>query len=180
LRLRNLGYHIEFAPYAECATDAPTKLKVLVKQRRRWEWAVVTFECRKHIDMANPFSRNFRISNCILFYERWLFNLILPIAFWVYTLLLCLTWEPGSLLNMLLLFYFVYVLIEYCQWLCILFYSNHPRQDARLFYVPPLVPLYQMLQRLVTSVAIAEEMLTRRSFRDGFVPQHVRERTWQW
>lgn len=44
LRLRKLGYRIEFAPRAECYTDVPETLKVLVKQRRRWEWAVVTFE----------------------------------------------------------------------------------------------------------------------------------------
>ena len=180
LRLRKLGYGIEFAPYAECATDAPTSWKVLVKQRRRWEWAVITFECRKHIDMANPFSRNFRLGNCMLFFERWVFNLFLPIIFWAYLLLASLIWPPASSLNLLLLFYLIYVAIEFCQWLCIMFYTNHPRRDVWLFYLPLLIPPYQLLQRCVTTIALCEEIFTRRSFRDGFVPQHVRERTWQW
>lgn len=180
LRLRKLGYRIEFAPYAECATDAPTSWKVLVKQRRRWEWAVITFECRKHIDMANPFSRNFRPINCLLFIERWVFNLFLPIIFWAYLLLACLIRPPASPLNLILLFYVLYVAIEFLQWLCVMFYTNHPRRDLWLFYLPLLVPPYQLLQRCVTTIALLEEIFTRRSFRDGFVPQHVRERTWHW
>ncbi len=68
LRIRKLGYKIEFVPQADCFTDAPESWKVLTKQRRRWEWAVVTFESRKHIDMANPFNKHFSFSNfyCLL------------------------------------------------------------------------------------------------------------------
>ncbi len=84
LRIRKLGYRIEFAPYADCFTDAPESAKVLTKQRRRWEWAVVTFESRKHIDMANPFHRHFKLSNFVLFAERWIYNLILPLWLWIY------------------------------------------------------------------------------------------------
>jgi cellulose synthase/poly-beta-1,6-N-acetylglucosamine synthase-like glycosyltransferase len=54
LRLRKSGYRIAFAPYAQCLTNVPTSWWRLMKQRRRWEWAVITFECRKHVDLANP------------------------------------------------------------------------------------------------------------------------------
>ena len=180
LRLRKLGYKIQFAPYAECYTDAPTRLKVLTKQRRRWEWAVVTFESRKHIDMAKPWNRSFRLSNFILITERWLFNLFLPLWFWVYALWLMLFSENEHLADIAILYYFLYLGIETMQWLLVLYYSNHKSRDARLWYIPFIIPFYQAYQRCVTTVAILEEMLTRRSFRDSFVPEHVRQATWHW
>lgn len=180
LRLRKLGYRIEFAPYAECYTDAPTSWKVLTKQRRRWEWAVVTFESRKHIDLAKPWMANFRFGNFMLVFERWVFNLFLPLWFWVYLGWLLVVAKPDNLGRMLLLYYFMYTAIEYMQWLLVLFYSNHKRRDAKLWLLPPIMPFYMTYQRCVTSFAILEEIFTRRSFRDSFVPDHVRKVTWHW
>ena len=180
LRLRKLGYIIEFAPYAECYTDAPTQLRVLTKQRRRWEWAVVTFESRKHIDMAKPWNKNFRFGNFLLVTERWVFNLFLPLWFWVYLAWLLMFSRHDHLIDIAILYYFLYVAIEFMQWMLVLHYSNHKRRDVRLWYLPVIMPFYQTYQRCVTTVAIVEEMLTRKSFRDTFVPDHVRKLTWHW
>ena len=180
LRLRKLGYLIEFAPYAECYSDVPTQLKVLTKQRRRWEWAVVTFESRKHIDMANPFYANFSWSNFLLLKERWIFNLFLPISFCLYTgWLFLFSWQP-RLPNVFFLYYLIFVSIELIQFMILLDYSNNKRRDFDLIAVVPLMPLYQLYQRLVTTWAILEEIFYRRSFKDGFVPKHVRDVTWHW
>ncbi len=180
LRIRKLGYRIEFVPQADCFTDAPESWKVLTKQRRRWEWAVVTFESRKHIDMANPFNKHFSFSNFVLFAERWFYNLLLPLWFWVYV-----GWLVGSrglseLVYPSILFYLLYVLGDLIQYLIILDYSHHIRRDLHAALVIPLMPFYQAYQRLITTFAVVEEMLSRRSFRDGFVPQHVRSVTWHW
>ena len=180
LRIRKQGYKIEFVPQADCFTDVPESWKVLTKQRRRWEWAVVTFESRKHIDMANPFNKHCTLSNFVLFAERWFFNLLLPLWFWVY-----LAWTFGSngisdLIYPSLLFYCLYVLGDLVHYLIILDYSNHFRRDLAAIFVIPLMPFYQAYQRLITTFAVVEEMLSRRSFRDGFVPQHVRSVTWHW
>lgn len=180
LRIRKLGFKIEFIPHADCFTDVPESWKVLTKQRRRWEWAVVTFESRKHIDMANPFNKHFSVSNFVLFAERWFFNLLLPLWFWVY-----IGWRIGSsgLTNLIfpsVLFYLLYLIGDVIQYLIILYYSSHLRRDLGAVFVIPLMPLYQAYQRLVTTFAVVEEMLSRRSFRDGFVPQHVRSVTWHW
>ena len=180
LRLRKLGYLIEFAPYAECYTDVPTSWRALANQRRRWEWAVVTFESRKHIDMANPFSANFRFNNLLLFTERWIFNLFLPIWFWIYLAWLLTFANHLPLFKIGLLFYVLYVAMELMQLVLLLYYSNHKWRDLQLAWVPLIIPIYQMFQRCVTTIAIAEEMLTRRSYRDTFVPSHVREATWRW
>ena len=180
LRLRKLGYRIEFAPRAECYTDVPESWRVLTRQRRRWEWAVITFESRKHIDMVNPSYANFRLSNLFLFLERWLFNLFLPILFWIYLLWSFLNFEIHFLASIFLLYYLVYILFETLQFLLVLYYSEYPREHCKLLVVLPLMPLYQLYQRCVTTRAIFEEMLLRQSFRDSFVPAHVREATWKW
>ena len=82
LRLRKAGYRIAFTPYAQCFTNLPTSWIRLLKQRRRWEWAAVTFECRKHVDMGNCFSPNFRLSNLAVLLDRWIFNVLSVYALW--------------------------------------------------------------------------------------------------
>ncbi len=180
LRIRKSGYKIEFVPQAHCLTRTPQRWQVLTKQRRRWEWAVVTFESRKHIDMANPMNRHFRVGNFLLFAERWLFNLLLPLWCWVY--LACWMWTRGieQLCYPLILYYCLYAASDFLQYLMILYYSDHWRQDAAAIIVIPIMPFYQAYQRLITTIAIVEEMISRRSFRDGFVPEHVRQATWHW
>ncbi len=180
LRLRKLGYRIEFASRAECFTDVPENWRLLVKQRRRWEWAVVTFEARKHLDLANPRYANFRMSNLILMVERWTFNLFLPIFFWIYLLWLALNVDSVHLMHITVLYYLAYVFLEAIQWLIVLYYSDHKWRDAKLIAALPLLPFYQFFQRCVTTRALLEEMLFRQSFKDSFVPAHVRMMTRKW
>ena len=180
LRLRKVGYQVAFAPYAECWTDAPTTWRALVRQRRRWEWAVVTFGLRKHIDMVNVLSPAARPENVLLLLERWLFNLFCPIVFWVWLIWWCLVGWPERIPNVCLLYYLLHLAMETANWLILLNYSAHRLRDLRLGIVLPLMPFYQLIQRCVTTWAIVEETFTRRSYRDGFVPEHVREATWHW
>jgi hypothetical protein len=37
-----------------------------------------------------------------------------------------------------------------------------------------------MFLKVASVVAVTEEIFFRQSFRDNFVPQHVREATWHW
>ncbi len=180
LRIRKLGYQIEFVPLADCLTDVPESWKALTQQRRRWEWAVVTFESRKHIDMANPLNRHFRLSNFILFAERWVYNLLLPLWFWVYVGWVVCRYDVSQLVCPAILFYTLYMFGDLIQYLIILDYSPCQRRDISAILVVPLMPIYQLYQRLITTFAIVEEICTRRSFCDGYVPRHVREATWHW
>ncbi len=77
------------------------------------------------------------------------------------------------------LYYLLYVGIEIVLFGLILYYSDHKLRDARLagsfryFRSMPAISVALRLGNL-------EEMLTRRSFRDTFVPAHVRRMTWRW
>ena len=179
LRLRKAGYRIAFTPYAQCFTNLPTSWIRLLKQRRRWEWAAVTFECRKHVDMGNCFSPNFRLSNLAVLLDRWTFNVLSVYALWGYSLWLCFhihehTWKQ------FLLYYLCYVFLDAVILLVVLFYSNDRRRDLAAGLSAPLTPFFNLLLKGVALLAITEELLTRRSFRDNFVPEHVRNATWHW
>lgn len=179
MRLRKAGYSVRFRPYAQCFTNLPLKAKTLFKQRRRWDWSVVTFECRKHIDLLNPFHTSFSPSNFFMVGERILFTIIFQFAFWIYLFWLCFNMQQ-ELVFILLLNYLVYVGLEILQFGAILYYSLDRRRDLLIGLVIPLVPFYYLFLRAATMVAVVEEMFTRRSFRDNFVPPRVRQATWHW
>ena len=179
LRLRKAKYKIVFAPYAQCLTNLPTSFWRLIKQRRRWKWAAVTFECRKHVDLGNVFSPNFRWSNMLMLLDRWVFNVSLPYVLWGYAVWLFFNPTPDTWQH-LFFYYLIYVGMDLLQLFIILFYSNNRWQDFRAGLIAPLSPIYYLVLKLVALWALTEELISRRSFRDGFVPEHVRRATWHW
>lgn len=179
LRLRKAGYRVVFAPYAQCLTNLPTSFWRLIKQRRRWEWAIVTFECRKHIDLGNIFSPNFRLSNLMLLLDRWIYGLLLPIFFWAYLIWLC-AHPHANLIHLFILYYVCYLGLELLQVRLVAYYSMDRKHDLIVCLIVPLMPFYHLIQRCVSSYAVVEELLWRRSFKDSFVPAHVRRVTWHW
>lgn len=180
IKLRKSGYKIAFEPLADCLTNLPTKWSTLFRQRRRWEWAAVTFECRKHVDIGNPLNKHFRISDFFLVAERWLFNVLLIYVNIVYIITVLLTSHFDFILNMIILFYLIYVVADILQTLVLLFYSKLNGKDLKLALAIPLMPFYFCFMKVVTAIAITEELLFRRSFKDNFVPKRVREATWHW
>ena len=179
LRMRKGGYRIEFQPYAQCRTNLPVKWWTLIRQRRRWEWAAITFECRKHVDMGNIFSPNFRLSNLGVLLDRWVFNVLLVYMLWGYAIWVCFhlhehTWKQ------FLLYYLVYLGCDIVILVVVLYYSTNRWRDLLVGLCLPFTPFYNILQKAVSLWAITEEIFSRRSFRDGFVPEHVRRTTWHW
>ncbi len=179
LRLRRSGYRIEFAPEANCLTNVPTSGKRLAKQRRRWQWAVITLGCRKHLEMANFRSPNFRLANLLVLADHWIFDILLTYASFGYLAWLLFHWHD-DLWKMFLWYYALFAAMQAVQAGVFLFYSTDRRRDARIALITPLMPLYHGWLRCITLWSITEESFTRRSFRDDFVPAHVREASWHW
>ncbi len=179
LRLRKAAWKIVHAPYAQCLTNVPLAWRTLFRQRRRWEWAIVTFECRKHVDMANFFSPNFRLTNLMLLLETWIFRIVLTLAGVIVLMWLAMT-KPGLMGYILLTNYVLYCLLEFLQWLVVMYYTPKPARDAWSIACLPLVPPYYLFLKVASIVAIGEEFLLRRSYDDNFVPVHVRRVTWHW
>ena len=179
MRMRKAGYKVRFRPYAQCLTNLPLSARTLFRQRRRWDWSVVTFECRKHVDLLNPFHSSFTAGNFFMVLERIVFTILFQFAFWIYAVWLVFHMRQ-ELLFILVLNYLVYLVLEIFQFTAILYYSLDRKRDFRIGWIIPLVPFYYLFLRTATMVAVLEEMFTRRSFRDNFVPPRVRKATWHW
>ncbi len=179
LRVRKAGYRIAVAPLATCLTDVPTEWQRLFNQRRRWDRTVLTFECRKHLDLAFFWYRNFQLTNFGMMLERWFFNVASVYTFWGYAVWLgCLF--AGDVVNLLLLLYLLQVLLEAVQLLLLLGYSRTPGRDLFIALALPFYPLYQVFLKAADLVAVSEEMFFHKSQDDNFVPVRVREATWHW
>ena len=180
IKFRKAGYRIAYVPDAGCLTKVPDTFKALTKQRRRWEWSAVTFECRKHVDLGNPFSQHFRLDNFFMMLDRWIFNVIMVYLSFFYWIYLLISYETHFLIYLTSTFYVVYAVADCIQSLYVIYYSKDRKNDLILSLASPLMPAYYAYQKCVTLVAITEEILFRRSFRDNFVPERVRNATWHW
>jgi cellulose synthase/poly-beta-1,6-N-acetylglucosamine synthase-like glycosyltransferase len=180
LRLRKAGYEIAFAHYAQCFTNVPTSARSLVKQRLRWDRSSVRNYCRKHLDMAYVWSRNFRLADLVLLFEAWFFSIFRPFASVAFCLIWLCCFAGPNTGNILFAIYLGYLGLHLISILVALVYSVAPGRDLRLCVVWPLVPFYLFLLRIVRLVAVTQELFWRRSYQDNFVPQRVREKTWHW
>jgi biofilm PGA synthesis N-glycosyltransferase PgaC len=178
-RLRKSGWKIVHVPYAQCFTNVPQTWLQLYNQRRRWDWSIITFDCRKHADMADLRSSNFRWSNFVMLIESWFFRVFMSIVFVFYLAWLVLL-SSSEVGYVLLTNYVVYLLLDAVQWVVLFYYSVHRRRD--LAYLPGILlsPAYSFFLRVTTIVAMAEETLWRQSWKDGYVPERVRRVTWHW
>ena len=119
------------------------------------------------------------MSNLGVLLDRWLFNVLLVYLLWGYAVWVCFhihehTWKQ------FFLYYLCYLLSDMVILTVVLYYSTNRRRDLLVGLSLPFTPFYNVLQKAVSLWAITEEIFSRRSFRDGFVPEHVRQATWHW
>ncbi len=180
IKFRKGGYKIAYVPEASCLTNVPTQFGTLTKQRRRWEWAAITFECRKHVDAANPLGKHFNLNNFCMMIERWVFNVLMVYLTVAYLGYLFFTRELWAIGYLALMFYLIYAVCDALQVAMLLYYSDQKLKDLRLALISPLMPAYYAYQKVVTLIAITEELFFRKSFQSNFVPERVRNATWHW
>jgi cellulose synthase/poly-beta-1,6-N-acetylglucosamine synthase-like glycosyltransferase len=180
LRVRKAGFKIAFAPYAACITDVPTTWKGLLRQRLRWdEGAVVRNHLRKHVDLGLPWSNNFRWRDLPLMIDNWFFQFACPWLIVAYFAWIAFN-RPANLLYVCTFWYLASLVFELIQVATASFYSRRPWHDLAVCAVFPLMPPYQLLMLSVRIVSNTRELLWRTSFRDNYVPEHVRSATWRW
>lgn len=180
LAIRKLGYRIAFAAYAQCFTEAPTTWWGLIRQRLRWDRSgVIRNHCRKHLDMACFWSKNFRLSNLFLFLETWFFSIMCTYGIWVWAVVFCFR-LPENWWQVLVALYLCYIVFELIQVLTNLYFTPSPGRDLLISVVFIFMPFYQVVMLAVRLVATTQELLWRASSDDNYVPRKVREATWRW
>ncbi len=169
-KIRKSGYKVVFNPKAICLTNVPTTFTKLYKQRLRWSKSLVRFRLRKHANVFNIFSANFRISNFLTNLDNLVFNLAFDLL-WLIYMLSFLNYQPYSLLTLLILKFMITIPLGYLSFglgLCI---SERRREEVKMAPFVLFQPLYSgYFLRITRIIAAFREFFFFSSYKDSWNP----------
>ncbi|MFZ6045835.1 glycosyltransferase [Pseudomonas sp. CR3202] len=180
LRIKNYfgrrPLRIPFEPAAIGHTDAPVTFRQFLMQRLRWDGDLYFLYIRKHRHSFNP--RLLGWPNFLMtLITGFFFQLVLPFIIFGYCLAgpLVLPWP--RFLALAALIYLVYLGMTLLLYLAMLaLVSERPRQDLRLFPVVFVFPLFMLVMRLWSAVAMLNEALRRGHEETSMAPWWVLRR----
>ncbi|AGI24192.1 glycosyl transferase family 2 [Pseudomonas sp. ATCC 13867] len=165
LRIKNYfgrqPLRIPFEPGAIGHTDAPVKFLQFLQQRLRWDGDLYFLYIRKHRHSFNP--RLLGWPNFLMtLVTGFFFQLVLPFIIFGYCVIGPLIVPLPRVLALALLIYLVYLGMTLLLYLTMLvLVSERPRQDLKLFPVVFVFPLFMLVMRLWSAVAMLNEALRR-------------------
>ncbi|MBD9562680.1 glycosyltransferase family 2 protein [Pseudomonas sp. PDM09] len=167
---------IPFEPEAIGHTDAPATLRQFLMQRLRWDGDLFFLYVRKHNHNINPDLLGWPTFLMILL-SGFFFQLVLPFIIFIYTLLALFILPGKTLLFLFALIYLLYLLITMLLFGAMLsMVSDRPRQDVTLGFLVPVFPLFMLLIRCWSAVAMLNEMFRRGHEETSMAPWWVLKR----
>ena len=169
VKIRKSGYKIFFQPKAVCLTNAPSKFKVLTKQRLRWDKSIIRFRVRKHKDVYLP-NANFNWLNFFSLAENVFYNVVLDILWWIYIIDIVINYS-GSLKFIIPMNFTLYFVMSYVQMFSIYMFSERKQEEKYLWPYVSLMTLYTgTYLRIVRTAAYYKEFFFKRSYEDVWNP----------
>lgn len=165
LRIKNYfgrrSLRIPFEPGAIGHTDAPVTFFQFLQQRLRWDGDLYFLYIRKHRHSFNP--RLLGWPNFLMtLITGFFFQLVLPFIIFGYCVIGPLVVPVPRFLALASLIYLVYLGMTLLLYLAMLtLVSERPRQDLKLFPVVFVFPLFMLVMRLWSAVAMLNEALRR-------------------
>ncbi|PAU55120.1 glycosyltransferase family 2 protein [Pseudomonas indica] len=152
---------IPFEPEAIGHTDAPATLRQFLLQRLRWDGDLFFLYIRKHSHSITP--RLLGWPNFLMtLVSGFFFQLVLPFIILSYSLAALFLLPGSTLLLLFVLVYTLYLTITLLFYLAMLvMVSERPRQDLRLAPLVPIFPLFMLMMRCWSAVAMLNEVLRR-------------------
>ncbi len=170
-KIRKSGYDVIFTPKAICLTNVPTTFNKLYNQRLRWSKSLVRFRLRKHANVFDLSSANFRVSNFITNLDNVVFNLFFDILWLVY-MLSFLTYQPYSLLDLLILKFFITIPLGLVSFLLSMTLSERWKEEFKMIIFAPIQPLYSgYFLRITRIIAAFREFFFFSSYSDSWNPK---------
>jgi cellulose synthase/poly-beta-1,6-N-acetylglucosamine synthase-like glycosyltransferase len=167
---------IPFEPEAVGHTDAPATLRQFLMQRLRWDGDLFFLYIRKHNRNISPTLLGWPTFVMILI-TGFFFQLVLPFVIFIYTLLALFILPGKTLLFLFALIYLLYLLITLLMFAAMLvMVSDRPRQDMVLGLLVPLFPMFMLLLRCWSVVAMLNEMFRRGHEESSMAPWWVLKR----
>lgn len=178
IRLRLKGWRIEYAPEAVCYTDVPTTVYQYIRQRLRWERDAIWIRYRKHVQLMNPLSPAFRITEAVHQWDFLLFNVAGAFIFPVYLVWLFIQYgafTPAILIAMQIGLLAIDVLILAASAWC----TGRHVFLRNLLFLPGYSLFMTYVMRPVRLIAYIDEWVFSGSHRDNYTPVKVRmQRPW--
>lgn len=167
---------IPFEPEAIGHTDAPATLGQFLMQRLRWDGDLFFLYIRKHNRNISPKLLGWKTFLMILL-TGFFFQLVLPFIIFIYTLLAIFILPGMTLLFLFSLIYLLYLTITLLMFgAMLLMVSDRPRQDMTLGLLVPFFPLFMLLLRCWSVVAMLNEMFRRGHEESSMAPWWVLKR----
>ncbi|CAL2104181.1 Glyco_trans_2-like domain-containing protein [Tenacibaculum sp. 190130A14a] len=169
VKIRKSGYKIYFQPKAICLTNAPSKFKVLTKQRLRWDKSIIRFRVRKHKDVYFP-NANFNWLNFFSLTENVFYNVVLDILWWIYIIDIIVNYT-SQLKFVIPMNFTLYFVMSYVQMFSMYIFSERRKEELYLWPYVSLMTLYTgTYLRIIRTVAYYKEFFFKRSFDDPWNP----------
>ena len=167
---------IPFEPEAIGHTDAPKTLRDFLMQRLRWDGDLFFLYIRKHNRNIDPKLLGWRTFVMILL-TGFFFQLVLPFLIFSYTLTALFVLPGKTLLFLFVLVYLLYLLITAVLFFAMLvMVSDRPRKDAILGLLVPVFPLFMLILRCWSAVAMLNEIFRRGHEESSMAPWWVLKR----
>ncbi len=174
LRMRHLGWKIEFSYFSVALTDVPTTIGALIKQTLRWDRDGVKLVYQRFAPYSvNPFLKSFNPRLALGYIDNFLVGAFLPAIMYLYMAYFTFVHQEGFLF-FLFTVYLISLFVELLGLLFGLMFVNTFDRDYRYFYYAPLyVLLKQLFYEPLRFISIWSELIFKHSYRDNFSPQKV-------
>lgn len=174
LRLRKVGWKLDFCHDAVVWATVPTNLRRLIRQRTRWERNMVKIRIRKHWDMALPWRYGWR--NAIMTWDTFLMRWILPAVsmfgiFWAFST------HPFTTPMLITQFYWFGLVVGVMKGLICRDIAGAPR--VRTFFYLPLYPFVRLPLRFCVWGSQMLEFL-RIGSKHAYVPDRIWRQAERW
>ncbi len=149
---------IVFEPNAMGHTDGPSTFKEFFQQRHRWDGDLFYLYCRKHIPGLRPRLLGWKnlIAVC---WMGLFFQLVMPFIIVAYSVYVFVAYPVAFVLGVWALVYLFYFLVAVAFYvLGVALLSERKREDLKLVWFLPLMPLFTFATRCWSAVATLDEI----------------------
>ncbi len=171
IKLRKAGHSIRFAPKAMCQTNVPDSWKRYWKQRLRWNRSLIRFRWRKHKNIYTNWWR-FDLGTVIGMADSFFFQAVMPFVRVPYVIMVAFFFLEKSHVIIAGTLYF-YTLANIFQFIIMMFLTERPRQDIKLWWAVPFLTFFRLYETLDRLYACIDELIFETSFTDPYVPSRV-------
>lgn len=169
LKLRKIGYKVEYTPSAVCLTNVPKTFGKLARQRIRWSRSLVRFRFRKHRDFLFP-SSNFRLIDFWAVMDNIFYNFVLNFLWWFYLVEILINYTP-HIPYIFIMGALLYTVSKFLEFGIVPILSSNKTDKIWLMpYLPGMTFYTGFYIRFVRTYAYIKELFFYSSYKDQWNP----------